>query len=136
MARMFDRLLRRAVYPGGYNEMLYSGAEYVSAGGLTTGPVANRETSPPGIVRQARQAYRDNGIGCACMAVQQWMLPEARFKFQSSVDDHLFGNQSLSIVEHPWPNGDSGDLLARMSRDGGLGNAYIRKVVPAGGGDA
>lgn len=135
MARTWDRVLRRAVYPGGYNEAMYTGAEYVTTGGLTTGPMANRETAEPGIVRLARLAYRDNGIVFACFAVQQWLFAEARFKFQSAVDDHLFGNQDLAIVEHPWPNGDSGDLLSRMIRDGGLGNAYIRKVLPGDGGD-
>jgi len=136
MATMLDRLLRRATYPGTYSEADYSGAQYVTTGGATTGPAGNRESSPPGIVREARAAYKANGIVFACLAVQQWLLSEARFKFQSKVDDHLFGDQSLAIVENPWPNGDSGDLLARMGRDGALGNAWIRKVVPAAGGDA
>lgn len=55
------------------------------------------------------------------------VFTEARFKFRALDDKHLFGSQDLEILEVPWQDGVTGDLLARMEQDASLaGNAYIR----------
>jgi phage portal protein BeeE len=54
------------------------------------------------------------------------LLAQASFKFRSMVDKHLFGSEDLRILEYPWPNGTSSDLLARMEQDASQeGNAYV-----------
>lgn len=55
------------------------------------------------------------------------VFTEARFKYRQLSDKHLFGDESLRKLEVPWPDGTTGDLLARMEQDASLaGNAYIR----------
>lgn len=134
MATMMDRLLSRSSPPPpAYSEQSYTGAEYAPGG--SGGLSANRESLPPGLVRLAREAMRANGIVFACEAVKAALFSEARFKFQSMQDDHIFGDPSLRLLEHPWPGADSGELLGRMCQDGGMGSSFIRKVEPAGGAD-
>ena len=96
----------------------------------------NREGVPAGIVRTAREAYTRNGIVYACVAARMALFSECRFQLQSTVDRHLFGQSSLSLLEYPWPNATAGELLARMENDvSTAGNSYIRKVDPADGSD-
>ena len=59
------------------------------------------------------------------------MFSEVTFQFQALDDKHLFGNPSLSLLEHPWPNGTTGELLVRMEQDVSLaGNSFLRGLVP------
>lgn len=77
----------------------------------------------------ATGAYRGNGVVYACMAVRMLHFTEARFQFQqirSGRPGNLFGTPELGILETPWENGTTGDLLARMIQDADLaGNSYI-----------
>jgi phage portal protein BeeE len=62
--------------------------------------------------------------------VRSLVLSQARFTFRNrmsaSTPRRTFGNRDLSLLETPWPNGTTGDLLARMEWDAGLaGNAYV-----------
>jgi hypothetical protein len=55
------------------------------------------------------------------------VFTEARFKYRSLQDKHLFGDKSLARLEVPWPDGTTGDLLARAEQDVSLGgNFYVR----------
>jgi predicted ABC-type ATPase len=131
--RLYDRMLaRQSPYPGGYNEMMYSGAEYVTT---IDGAGRNREGAATGLVRMARDAYHANGIVFGCLVMRMALFSEARFVFQSLTDMHTFTNADLDLVQHPWPNADTGELLKRIEQDGSLGNSYIRKVIPEGGGE-
>jgi len=129
VARLYDRMLRRAA-PLGYSERDYTGAEYVGGMG---GALAGRESAAQGIVRRARQAHADNGIVFAVEAVKTALFAEARFTYQALTDGHEFGDTSLALLEHPWPNADSGELLTRMAQDATFGNSYMRKATPADG---
>jgi hypothetical protein len=127
--RLLDRLLARA--DAGYNEYMYSGAYQVpmadSSGRL-------KEGTETAIVRAAREAYECNGVVFACELVRMALFSEARFRFQSAADDHVFGNADLAILEHPWPNATAGELLARMCSDETVaGNSYIRRAEPGDG---
>lgn len=127
--RLIDRWLARA--DSGYNEAMYSGAYPVA---VADAYGRGREGSPAGLVRHAREAYEANGVVFACDMVRTALISEARFKFQSAVDDHLFGNPDLALLEHPWPGATAGELLARMSQDDTTaGNSYVRRVEPADG---
>jgi HK97 family phage portal protein len=85
--------------------------------------------------------YKRNGVVFACMAARQLLFSEARFQYQRmrfGRPGDLFGTQQLSILEQPWTNGTTGDLLARAIVDVDLaGNFYavrrgsaIRRLRP------
>jgi phage portal protein BeeE len=80
----------------------------------------------------ARGAFKENAVVFACMRARSALFCEARFKYRqlrSGRPGDLFGDQSLAILERPWPNGTTGDLLARMEQDASLaGNFYARVI--------
>lgn len=54
------------------------------------------------------------------------LFSEATFKFRDRRTKRLFGSAELAILENPWPNGTTGELLARMEQDVSLaGNAFV-----------
>ena len=70
--RLWDRMLSRA----GYNEYMYSGAEYVFSGDIGG---RGRETLQSGMVRRIREIYVADGPVFACIAARMWLFSEARF---------------------------------------------------------
>jgi phage portal protein BeeE len=60
------------------------------------------------------------------------VFSEARFQFRamrSGRPGELFGTQDLALLEQPWRNGTTGDLLSRMIQDADLaGNAFFTVV--------
>lgn len=72
--------------------------------------------------------YKANGVVFACMAARQYLFSEVRFqyrRFQNGRPTELFGDSSLALLENPWPNGTTGELLARMEQDVSMaGNFY------------
>ncbi len=79
-----------------------------------------------------RQAYKDNGVVFACAVSRQFLFSEARFAWRQYVNGRskpLFTNEALGVLERPWPNGTTGDLLQRMDQDAtGAGNFYATMV--------
>jgi len=77
-------------------------------------------------------AYKSNGIVFACILARMLPFSEARFQFQqmqSGRPGRLFGTPALSLLEAPWANGTTGDLLARMEQKASLaGNFYATPV--------
>jgi phage portal protein BeeE len=75
-----------------------------------------------------RQAYQGNGVIFAVVLARLLLFTEARFQWRRirfGETGDLFGTQELSILERPWPNGTTGELLARMEQDASLaGNFY------------
>jgi len=66
----------------------------------------------------------------AAQMVRALVLSQARFVFRnrpgSRTPRRTFGTSELSILETPWPNATTGDLLARMEWHAGLtGNAFV-----------
>lgn len=79
-------------------------------------------------------AYKRNGVVFACQVARLLLFSEARFGYQRITKGRtgdLFGTNELGILENPWVNGSTGELLARMIQDVDLsGNAYIRRTGP------
>lgn len=75
-----------------------------------------------------RTAYRGNGVVFACMLARLMLFSEARFQFRQMRGGRpgdLFGTDALSLLEHPWQNATTGDLLVRMITDADTaGNFY------------
>jgi HK97 family phage portal protein len=85
--------------------------------------------------------YKRNGVVFACMAARQLLFSEARFQYQrmrGGRPGDLYGTAALGILESPWENGTTGDLLSRAIVDVDLaGNFYavrrgdrIRRLRP------
>jgi phage portal protein BeeE len=73
-------------------------------------------------------AYKADGVVFATVLARMLLFTEARFQFQrleKGRPGDLFGSPALELLEHPWPNGTTGELLARMEQDVSLsGNFY------------
>ena len=80
----------------------------------------------PGFTNSA-DAYQSSGVVFGVILARLMLFSEAEFKFQNLTDKSLYGTQALSKLEHPWPGGTTGELLARMEQDASLaGNAFVR----------
>jgi DNA-binding CsgD family transcriptional regulator/phage portal protein BeeE len=78
--------------------------------------------------------YKQNGIVFACMGARLMLFSQARFQFRRIISGRpgeLFGNKSLALLEKPWTNATTGDLLARVIQDADLaGNHYSVRRGP------
>ena len=87
----------------------------------------------------ARGAFSRNGIVFACIVANMQLFSDVRFKFKplrSYSQGDLFGTSDLSLLENPWPNATTRNLLMQMSFDSQLaGNAYFRREPAAAGAD-
>lgn len=76
-------------------------------------------------------AYKANGVIFATILARLLLFSEARFQWQAINQGRpgdLFGTAELAILETPWPNGTTGELLARMEQDASLaGNFYCAR---------
>jgi len=99
--------------------------------GLQQTITGNREEPAPGYGGLVEWAYRSDPIVFACMNRRAQLFAEARFQWRqvrTGRPGDLFGTAELGILENPWPNGTTGDLLAHMIQDVDLcGNAYITR---------
>lgn len=77
-------------------------------------------------------AYKANGVVFTCIQIRLLVFSEVRFQFQrlrGPARGELWGNDTLSLLERPWPNGTTGELLARMEQDYSLaGNFFATEV--------
>jgi phage portal protein BeeE len=87
----------------------------------------NAERVEPTFAQFAQLGYGGNSIVFGLINKRLKLFSEARFKYRNLADKRLFGGPGLFPLEKPWPNGSTGDLLARMEQDASLaGNAYVR----------
>lgn len=81
--------------------------------------------------------YKSNGMVFACIDRRQQVFSQARFQWKPSLSSEpgdMFGTPELDILETPWPNGTTGELLSRMEIDASLaGQFYATTVDEAGG---
>lgn len=105
----------------------YQGIGY----GVYGGDNDNRERNSTSFVRYVNGFYRDNGVIFAVILARMLLFTEAKFQWQRLINGRpgdLFGTGALSLLETPWPNGTTGDLLARMEQDVSLhGNFYATR---------
>lgn len=87
------------------------------------------EAAPSNFTGMVNQIYKRSGVVSACISARMMLYSEIRFTFRNRRSKKLFGTDALSILERPWPNGTTGELLSRMEQDVSLaGNAYIYKA--------
>lgn len=74
----------------------------------------------------AAEGYAGNGPVFSLIAVRMQAFTEARFVFVRGNGDMVESHPSLRLLEQPWPNGTTADLLAYMELDVSLaGNSYV-----------
>jgi len=78
------------------------------------------------------KAYKANGIVFACVQARSMPFSEARFQYQEMPDGNpgkLSSGPGLDILETPWTNATTGELLTRMEQDASTGgNSYYTPV--------
>lgn len=90
----------------------------------------------------ANASYRGNGPVFALTLARLQVFSQARFqwtRFTGGKPTDLFGSPELALLERPWPNGTTADLLARMELHattagnwyGYRGNGVIHCLNPA-----
>ena len=81
-------------------------------------------------------AYKTSGVVFACILARQLVFSEARFQWRairSGRPGDLFGSPDLSLLENPWPNGTTGELLARMEVTASLAGNFYATVADDSG---
>lgn len=106
----------------------------VAFGAAVAGP--QYEAGCEGFENHVQDLYRQNGIVFACTVARARVFAQARFQYQrmqAGRPGELFGNAGLSLLERPWPNGTTGELLTSMEVDGSTaGNSYWTVVDSQG----
>lgn len=115
--RLWDRLTSgpvRAAYPMGVSVVV---SQFGSP---------DQERIQPDF-NNAVEVYKTNGVVFGVVQARIALFSEIEFKFQDLATKKLYGSQALNKLETPWPNGTTGELLARMEQDVSLtGNSFIR----------
>jgi phage portal protein BeeE len=103
----------------------YGGNTYSGIGGFSGAKSEEVEGNFAGMVQGA---YKRNGIIFACERARLSVFSEGRFQFQrlrAGRPGDMFGDPSLALLERPWPNGTTQDLLTRLLQDADMaGNAF------------
>lgn len=91
-----------------------------------TGP--EQEVLDTSFVAYCQQLYKSNGVVFSAIDRRQQVFSQARFQWQrykAGRPQDMFGNAELSLLERPWQNGTTGEMLSRMEVDGSVaGNSY------------
>lgn len=108
--------------------MSFMGNSYPLGLNMSMG-AADEEPIPSDFVGLAAGAYGANGPIFSLILARMMLFSEARFLFQALRNGRpaeLFGSRALRILENPWPNGTTGELLSRAEQDVSLaGNFYV-----------
>lgn len=110
-------------------QMKFGGLSYGLGSQTLTGTTEDIASSFQGYVEGA---YKSSGVVFACIDARMRLFSEARFQYQQLRNGRpgdLFGSAELAILETPWPNGTTRDLLSRMVLDVDLaGNFYAYRT--------
>lgn len=109
--------------------------DFWSVPSLLGSSIGDRERIEHDFPGYVANAYKRNGIVFTCILIRQHTLSEARFQFQRLVQGRpgdLWGDRSLSLLESPWPNGTTGELISRMEQDASLAGNFYGTVVGTG----
>lgn len=103
----------------------FAGRQYF---GIPTDVPNRTERIDPGFLGLANGAMKGNAVVFACMRARFSIFAQASFQWRRKTNGRLgdlFGTTDLAVLETPWANGTTGDLLLRMIIDADLaGNSY------------
>lgn len=104
--------------------------------GWLSGSTATQERIENDFEGYIQGAYKADGVVFSCIDRRQQVFSQARFQwreFRQGRPGDLFGSGELELLEKPWPNGTTGELLARMEVDSSAaGNFYATTVSDDG----
>jgi hypothetical protein len=99
---------------------------------------SNKEAVLPQVTAWAQQEYGSNSVVFSAILLRLMLFSEALLCWQHLDDKSLWGSvtdmrtkgsSALRLLQEPWPDGSTGELLVRMEQDVSLvGTAYIWKV--------
>lgn len=135
MSRPLSRLLKQSLSfgGGGFVQPPFWQSElrspFSSFSSSSNGAEERLESSFESYVQQG---FKSNGIVFACILARQLPFSEALFRRQamdSGAPGALSYDSGLDVLERPWVNGTTGELLSRMEQDASLaGNSYWTTV--------
>lgn len=120
--------LERSVYLTDPNFFGFNGIRYPIFSFPSGGSRDEIDSSFTGYVHGA---YKANGPVFAVVLARMALFSEARFLYQRMRNGRgtdLFSSRDLALLETPWTNGTTGDLLTRAEQDVSMGgNFYVVK---------
>lgn len=106
------------------------------SGSLWSGGLPDREKIGNDFEAYIREAYMANGVVFSVALARQMLFSEARFawrRFRDGRPGLLFSNPELDLLDRPWLNGTTGELLSRMDQDASFaGNWYATHADDSG----
>ena len=148
---LLDRVNARATRRSGRDEQRYSIDTWISdylipsggqfSYGNTSYPfglgqqslAGNRAAEIANSIPGYRAALQASPPAFAAQMVRALVLSQARFTFRNppwhrATPRRTFGNPDLGLLEKPWTNGTTGELVSRMEWHAGLaGNAFVHR---------
>lgn len=122
-----------------WSSFMFQGTSYPFGMRTTLAGTTDEEPIGNDFTAYVTQIYQQNGVVFAVMLVRLLLFAEARFQFRRFTDGRpgeLFGSGALGLLEKPWRNGTTGDLLARAIQDVDLaGNFYATRRPGLDGSD-
>jgi len=114
--------------------------QFAFQGQTYTLPTAKQEEIGGNFRTLTQGAYRSSAVVFACVDVRAKLFSDARFAYRrrrSGRPGGLFTDDSLRILERPWPGATTGDLLYRIEQYASLaGNAFVARTQIQGFGPA
>jgi phage portal protein BeeE len=101
--------------------------------GLNQTLVGTKEEIPRTFEGYTAGAYGGNGVVFACLNARMSLFKQATWMWQkvrSGVPGELWSSPELDILRTPWPNGTTGDLMARMMQDADIGGNSLTLYRP------
>ena len=109
----------------------YGNTSYPLGTGLPGSLAGNRAAEIANSIPGYRAALQASPPAFAAQMVRALVLSQARFTFRNppwhrATPRRTFGNPDLGLLEKPWPNGTTGELVSRMEWHAGLaGTAFV-----------
>jgi phage portal protein BeeE len=125
-----DDLIGDSMSP--YNQFGFGGSQYLAGPAVNT-TMAGQKAEQIGnnFEGYARTGLMSNAVVFAVSMARLRLFTEARFQWQrlnGGVPGDLFGTNDLAILETPWVNGTTGQLLAGMEQHATLaGNSFTAR---------
>lgn len=97
--------------------------------------IRDREVIGENFAGYVSGAYKSSGVVFACVLARMLVFSEARFMFQRFTGGRpsdLYGTADLRLLERPWRNGTTGELLARMEQDASMAGNFFATAVGDG----
>lgn len=123
LGKILERQDNPAISFTNWAKLFAPGAQFTHGGNRYQSFQVNGGYTSPGA-----PYYDTNSVVFACTAVRMHLFSEARFQFQQLKEGRpgdLYGDQALALLERPWENGTTRDLLKQMELDATqCGNSY------------